>query len=670
MKTLKYVLSMALVFFISCAEDDNDLSFVDKITAPTNVSALLQITQDNTGLVTIIPNSEGGVSYNITLGDDTTEPVNIKAGETFENTYPEGTYTISIEAIGLTGLKSVITQELVVSFKAPENLEITADIDAANPFIVNVSATADYASSFLVYFDTSNPDEVGTPLAIGETVSFEYPGVGDYTVKVVALSGGAETSEGTQDIAVTTPTELPIDFEIFDASTFAGFGGASNFVIDNPDANGNISATVGQIIKGAGETWAGNVITLSAPIDFSTKKAITMDVWSPRPGGKLILKIENLDDGDIAFEKEVTTVGSSAWEELTFDLTGLDTSNTYQKIVFFFDFGAMGDGGADWTFYIDNIKQSVTAAGPTVTPITFETDFELSSFDGGGISVIANPDTVGNPSSSVAEMVKGAGQVWAGSKITIQEPFILGATETVTMKVWSPRAGLNLLMKFEDAVPWPDVSATAEISATTTVANAWEELTFTFPTIDTSINWYNMVLIMDNGIEGDGSANYTIYIDDISTTPILDFEPKVALSSFDGGGISIIANPDTSGNPSSMVAEMVKGAGQVWAGSKITVNEAFTLESESVVTAKVWSPRAGLNVLMKFEDAVPWPDVSATAEISATTTVANAWEELTFTFPTIDAAIEWYNLVLIMDNGVEGDGSANYTIYIDDIDIN
>jgi len=41
-------------------------------------------------------------------------------------------------------------------------------------------------------------------------------------------------------------------------------------------------------------------------------------------------------------------------------------------------------------------------------------------------------------------------------------------------------------------------------------------LSFDHSAIDTSIDWYNMVLIMDNGTQGDGSADYTIYVDDIS----------------------------------------------------------------------------------------------------------------------------------------------------------
>ena len=86
MKTIKYILSLALIFFISCADDD-DLSFVDSITAPTNVSAQFLLTQDNSGLVTITPNSDGGVSYKITLGDGTAEAVNLDQGEHIQHVY-------------------------------------------------------------------------------------------------------------------------------------------------------------------------------------------------------------------------------------------------------------------------------------------------------------------------------------------------------------------------------------------------------------------------------------------------------------------------------------------------------------------------------------------------------------------------------------------------------
>jgi hypothetical protein len=91
MKTLKYIISLGIVlfFFINCTEDDNDLSFVDNVAAPSNVSALFQITQDNTGLVTITPNADAAVSYNVTLGDGS-EPIQVKQGASAKHNYAEG----------------------------------------------------------------------------------------------------------------------------------------------------------------------------------------------------------------------------------------------------------------------------------------------------------------------------------------------------------------------------------------------------------------------------------------------------------------------------------------------------------------------------------------------------------------------------------------------------
>jgi len=381
MKILKYTISLFLLCMalLGCEEDDNDFGFLDSATAPTNVAALFEVTPDNSGLVTITPSGEGASTFKVYLGDGTIEPVELKRGENVQHTYLEGSYTIKIEGFGITGLMTEVIQELVVSFRAPENLTITADIDSGNPFQINVSATADFAASFNVFFDSNNQNEEPTPLALDEMVSFEYSGVGDYTIKVVALSGGTETVEDTVDITINVPTELPIDFEVFDATKFIGFGGASAEVIDNPDTNGNSSAKVGQIVKGDPEVWAGVVITASSPIDFNSKKLIKLDVWSPRPGGKLLFKLENLDNPSDFIEKEVTLQGNSAWEEVTVDFSDIDTSIEYQKLVWFFDFGTVGDGSDNWTFYVDNIRQAIAPTGATGIAGTWKMASEAGS---------------------------------------------------------------------------------------------------------------------------------------------------------------------------------------------------------------------------------------------------------------------------------------------------
>lgn len=674
MKQTNYIYGLLLVLLstIACTDDLADLSFAsaENIPAPSEIGALLNVTQDNSGLVTITPTANNANSFEIGFGDATTETATVTSGENISHTYAEGSYQIAITAKGVNDLTATANIPLNLSFRAPENLEITAEIDASNPFKLNVSATADYAAAFHVYFDTSNTEEIPTALALDAIVGHEYPAVGDYTIKVVALSGGSETVDITKEITVSAPTYLPIDFEIFDTSVLAGFDGGVMTVIDNPSKNeANNSDKVGQIVKNAGQPWGGNIITLSEPIDFSTKKLIKMNVWSPRAGGKMLFKVENIEKAEIAYEQEVVLTGNSAWEEVTIDYSDIDVSKEYQKVILIFDNGTMGDGSTDFTFYVDNIKlASPSASGGSINfPMNFEIPYVTSSFDGGDISVIDNTKTDGNSSSKIVKLVKDAGQVWAGSKITVPTVYQLETDFTVTLNVWTPRTDLNLLMKFEDAIGWPNTTATPEITATTTKANEWETLTFSFTGIDTSVDFNNLVLIMDNGAAGDGSDNYTIYLDDISIASFLNFEPQQALSSFDGGEISIIDNIKTSGNDSSKIIKLVKDAGQVWAGSKITVSEPYILDESTTIKLKVWSPRSGLNLLMKFEDAIGWPNTTATAEITATTTKADEWEELTFTFPTIDTSIDFTNLVLIMDNGAAGDGSDNYTIYIDDI---
>jgi hypothetical protein len=413
--------------------------------------------------------------------------------------------------------------------------------------------------------------------------------------------------------------------------------------------------------------FIGMVTNYATGIDLSVMEKMHIDYWVPEGvTNELLVKIVNTVDGGEDIESLGTTV-SGTWQSIDIDMAGFDGGNlsNKEKITQIL----IDSDGLAGVVYIDNFYFYKAPSIPFngITPITFEDNFTLSSFDGGAISAIDNPDASGiNTSSRVFEMVKNAGQPWAGSKITLSENFDL-SNPIVKAKVWSPRAGLNLLLKFEDATPWPNTKASAEITATTTSANAWEELTFDFTGIVTAIDFNNLVLIMDNGTQGDGSSNFTIYVDDITTSPVLNLEPYVGLSSFDGGAISIIDNPDTSGNNSLRVVKMVKSAGQPWAGSKITVNSPFTFVGGTGVKVKVWSPRAGLKLLLKFEDATPWPNTKASAEVTATSTIANGWEELSFSFAGITSTVDFNNLVLIMDNGTQGDGSSNYTIYLDDI---
>ena len=157
--------------------------------------------------------------------------------------------------------------------------------------------------------------------------------------------------------AVVTSIALPLTFESTSLTyTFTDFGGGVVTVIPNPQSSGiNTSSKVAKMVKGTGEVYGGSFITLDAPINFSTKKTFKVKVFSPRVGAKLLLKVENLTNGGISFEKEVATTTANTWEELTFNYSAISTTDTYQKVVLIFDLGTMGDGSPNFTYLFDDI---------------------------------------------------------------------------------------------------------------------------------------------------------------------------------------------------------------------------------------------------------------------------------------------------------------------------
>ena len=330
MKKFKYLLNVflasALVF--ACVEEiENNIDFVDTIEAPTNVSAMISITQDNTGIVTITPTGEGVVSYSVNFGDGSNESESINPGNSVVHTYPEGTYEATIIAVGLNGEVTETVVSVVVSYSAPENLVVVINNVAGNPFDINVSATADLAASFEVYFGDQGPEEAPTPLQIGETITYTYSAVGEYSVTVVALSGGAATTEYIEVITITNPLLMPIDFE--DATlnySFVDFGNAQSTVIPNPDPTGvNTSTNVGQLLKLNGsETWAGSFLTIDEPVDFSSLNNIAVDVWTSEIGEVVKLKLENSANPDINTEVDMLTTVNGGWETLIYNFSAID----------------------------------------------------------------------------------------------------------------------------------------------------------------------------------------------------------------------------------------------------------------------------------------------------------------------------------------------------------
>jgi hypothetical protein len=676
MKNLKYLLNIFIVSFLifACVEEvENNIDFVDSIEAPTNVSAMISITQDNTGVVTITPTGEGVVSYTVDFGDGSDSSDSVNPGNSVVHTYPEGTYEAIITAVGLNGEVTETVVSVVVSYSAPENLSVTINNVPGNAFDITVSASADLAASFEVFFGDQGDDEAPTPLQIGETLTYTYSSVGEYTVTVVALSGGAATTEYSEIVTIVNPLLMPIDFEDPTLNySFVDFGNAQSTVIPNPDASGiNTSSTVGQSLKFNGaEVWAGSFLTIDEPVDFSSLNNIAVDVWTSDVGEVVKLKLENSANPDINTEVDMTTSINQGWETLIYDFSASDLSQDYDRIVIFFDFGNVGD---DTYYYFDNIRLSLPAVSNFTTVEDFQGDVPGNFSFGGveGVQAVTNPNPSGiNTTSTVMQFTKTDGaEVWGGMGFAIDGIINFNGTNQIKINSYAPEAGKVVKVKLETVEGNID-GLTYEFDMTTTVANQWEVLTYDFSAAP-DLDYTSFIVFYDFGNQDAGVYHFDEvqvglgeYIPtEAPSIPIEDFEGDAPDNFSFGGveGVQVVENPNISGsNTTSNVMQCTKTEGsEVWGGMGITV-EAINFSSAGMnqIQIQSYSPEVGKVVKVKLETVEGNVD-GLTYEFDMTTTVANEWETLTYDF-SLAPDLDYVSFIVFYDFGNTGEGVYHF----------
>ena len=185
MKHIKtiYKAFIILIFISACTEDEN-LDFLENIAPPTNVEAIFKITQDNTGLVTVIPTAEGTVYFDVHFGDTTLEPAKLEQGTTVDHIYAEGTYEVTLIAYNSIGKTTEVLLPLVVSFQAPQNLVVTLENDAAVSKQLNITATAEFATTYEFYSGLEGGDSIGQN-TVGWESSLDGLSPGTYSLKFI-----------------------------------------------------------------------------------------------------------------------------------------------------------------------------------------------------------------------------------------------------------------------------------------------------------------------------------------------------------------------------------------------------------------------------------------------------------------------------------------------------
>jgi hypothetical protein len=161
-------------------------------------------------------------------------------------------------------------------------------------------------------------------------------------------------------------------------------------------------------------------------------------------------------------------------------------------------------------------------------PVTFddaEVEYGLLGFDGSeASSVVVDPT---NASNMVAQVTKSA-TAGASSGVTITAPSQLGFASpvpftadatTMSVRVWSPDAGIQVRLKVEDHT---NPTQSVETNVTTTVANDWEILVFDFSNesagtapLNLGYSYDKASIFFNFGVDGATAGEKTYYFDDV-----------------------------------------------------------------------------------------------------------------------------------------------------------
>ena len=274
-------------------------------------------------------------------------------------------------------------------------------------------------------------------------------------------------------------------------------------------------------------------------------------------------------------------------------------------------------GGTDPVDPVDNDlgtgDNNVLNIGEAIDFNSVLANYGFEDFEGGHTSSLVQDPT--DATNTVVQVIKTCGetcQVWAGT--TIAKGLViypLTDTETVmTVRVWSPAVGVTVRLKLEES---GDPTHTVETDAVTTIAEAWETLTFDFSNpatndgnatnpLNTSYVFDTLSIFLNYGVLGTGE---TYYYDDVTFVGAATDDPVA--SAFAGpwgsfGGAT--ADNDTS-------TYSVATGSEGWAGF---ANEnaslyPFSFANGGTITFTGSVPSGGdVNVNFRFE-RLPHPDV-------------------------------------------------------------
>lgn len=314
----------------------------------------------------------------------------------------------------------------------------------------------------------------------------------------------------------------------------------------------------------------------------------------------------------------------------------------------------------------------VVPAAPATFPISFDgaTPVLFLGFNGGeGSTVEAGP--AGATGKSL-KILRSGGEVYAGAFITTVAMPLAADRKTFTAKVYSPKAGVPMVLKVEGV----NGLSSADFQATAPVVVGWQTVTWVATGLDLG-KTYNKLTLLPNLGTVDAAPGQAYYFDDISLvadsgtpppaagTPLpINFDDAIpsTLGQFGAGAaISVAAGP--AGGTGS-AAKFTKSAGNTWAGFFFPTATIPFSSASKTITAHVHSPKAGAVMVMKAENGDD-PTAISSGDVAATSTTVVGWQTMTWVFTgKVDLGKTYNSIAIIPDSGIAGTGEV---YYVDDV---
>ncbi|NBW73476.1 MAG: hypothetical protein EBR26_03605, partial [Microbacteriaceae bacterium] len=335
--------------------------------------------------------------------------------------------------------------------------------------------------------------------------------------------------------------------------------------------------------------------------------------------------------------------------------------------------------------------------------VTFEegdTSFVKVDFDDGGKQLSSVVNGFDSNSTKVLKVVRGVAS-WAGTTIVNDgsKTLIKTGTLTATANIYSPKAGVKLMLKVENRA---NAGQSVEAYSTEAAVIGWKNYTFDFAVQrpgTAGFNGavpYNMASIfLDYTLSAPEvtTTGQAFYLDDVSfpaaaagggsqavaTSTLLNYEDGDTLGALNaaeatpahpqgifGGGSAVIAEAPAGGLGGKALA--ITKTGQPWTGLNALVDTAgavrYTNAQNSKVSFNFYSPKAGSPLAVQL--------FSGGSQIELSKTAPQGWSTQSFDFATHNgwSANTIYDKVVIFPDFQIPVSSPADVYYVDDVAVN